>query len=64
MGVDCINPDDIPAVTWNFGYSDSPSTLTKKNTTWTMFYHLPSKLSDAEELFHMLNTEMRKIASE
>lgn len=63
LGVDCINPDDIPAVTWNFGYDRYITLSERSRFTWTMFYHLPSKLSDAEELFHRLNAEMRKIAS-
>lgn len=64
VGVDCINPDNVPAVTWNFGYGKYPTLAERNRFAWTVFYHPPSVLSDAEEYFQVLNVIMRKIARE
>lgn len=64
QGPDCTNKDGVPAVTWNFGYGPYPALSEAKLYTWTMFYHPPTSLSDAEELFHTLNVIMRKIAND
>lgn len=67
VGIDCINSDGVPAVTWNFGYPEpvpSEIHLGIARYTWTIFYFPPSTLAGAKENFHKLNEEMRKIASE
>lgn len=63
IGVDCVNPDGVPAVTWNFGFDRYPSLGEKNRFTWTMFYFPPTTLADAKEYFQVLNAFMRKIAS-